>query len=167
VSALDSAEGATMPVPQGIPPSGPARLAGPLFWLALLMLCATVSALALGLYDVYVRQPRTPRLAVVDIARLFAAAERSAKESVLTPAVPDTGAAPVAELMAAAKTAENFGPSVERVLGEISAECQCAIVAMAAVMGRSATVPDYTQEAARRLGLMQRAGLSDRTVQGR
>ena len=139
----------------------------PLTWVALVMLSATVSALALGLYDVYVRQPRTPRLAVVDIARLFAAAERAAKESVVTPAVPATAATPVADLMAAAKTAENFGPSVERVLGEISAECQCAIVAMAAVMGGSTTVPDYTQEAARRLGLMQRAGPPDRGVQGR
>lgn len=146
-------------------------------WLGVAMLSATVCALALGLYDQYVRQPRTPRLAVVDIAKLFAAAERSAKEVVLGPAAgvgaggagsagartaSGQGATPAAELLAAANAAENFGPSVERVLGEISTECQCAIVAMAAVVGGNSTVPDYTQEAARRLGLLMRSPQSER-----
>jgi hypothetical protein len=146
-------------------------------WLGVAMLSATVCALALGLYDQYVRQPRTPRLAVVDIAKLFAAAERSAKEVVLGPSAgvgaggagsagartaSGQGATPAAELLAAANAAENFGPSVERVLGEISTECQCAIVAMAAVVGGNSTVPDYTQEAARRLGLLMRSPQSDR-----
>lgn len=143
-------------------------------WLGVAMLSATVCALGLGLYDQYVRQPRTPRLAVVDIAKLFAAAERTAKEGVLGPAAgvgagstgPRAGgsqaATPAAELLAAANAAENFGPSVERVLSEISSECQCAIVAMAAVVGGNSTVPDYTQEAARRLGLLMRSPQSER-----
>ena len=122
---------------------------------------ATVSVLTIGAYDVLVRQPRTPRLAVVDITKLFAAAETRAKESVLALAPRLDGAAPTAAgaraaEMAGLQAAEAFGPTLEKVLTELSAECRCAIVAMASVMGANSTVPDYTLAAADRLGISLR-----------
>ena len=119
---------------------------------------ASVCALGIGLYDVTVRQPRTPRLAVVDISKLFQAAEQRAKEGVLAavsrteggmPAPASTRAAELAGLQAA----ESFGPTLQKVLTDLAAECRCAIVAMASVTGGGSTVPDYTQEAAVRLGV--------------
>jgi hypothetical protein len=136
--------------------------------LATLLISGSVAALALGIYDVTVRQPRTPRLAVVDIARLFAAAEQRAKDNVLNTAriAPRAAAAgsaagggidtgPAAEL-AGLQAAGRFGPALEKVLNELSGECRCAIVAMAAVIGGTAAVPDYTEAAAQRLGVTLR-----------
>lgn len=124
---------------------------------------AVVTAAALALYDAGIRQPRTPRLAVVDISRLFAAAERGAKDRLVAAAIRDSGAparaasAPIPGLqgaeIAALQATADFGPAVQRVLGEMSSECRCTIVASAAVVGRSASIPDFTQDAADRLGV--------------
>jgi hypothetical protein len=121
-------------------------------------LSATVCALEIGLYDLTVRQPRTPRLAVVDISRLFQAAEQRAKEGVLAAASRTEGGMPAPATTHAAELAglqatESFGPNLQKVLTDLSTECRCAIVAMAAVTGGGSTVPDYTQEAAARLGV--------------
>jgi len=40
-----------------------------------------------------------------------------------------------------------------RVLKQIATECRCTLVAMAAVFGANDTLPDVTDEAARRLEL--------------
>lgn len=122
---------------------------------------ASVCALAIGLYDVYVRQPRTPRLAVVDISKLFQAAEQRAKEGVLAAASRNEGGMPApattrAAELAGLQSAESFGPTLQKILSDLSNECRCAIVAMASVTGGSSTVPDYTQEAANRIGLTLR-----------
>lgn len=135
------------------------------------MLC--VCALAIALYDVQVRQPRTPRLAVVDIARLYAAADANFKVRALTRDAGQPGDLPMAStrdqrldeklpgtapdrLAARARTAQEFGPELEAVLKVLSGECRCAIVAMATVIGGDSTVPDYTLEAAQRMGLSLR-----------
>jgi len=101
---------------------------------------------SLAVYDLTVRQPRTPRLAVVDIARLFASAEAGVKERALGR---DAGAADP-------RAAQNFGPAVEKVLSDLAGECRCTIVAMAAVIGVTSAIPDYTTEAALRLGVTLR-----------
>jgi len=49
-------------------------------FVATVLIAAAVAALVVAVYDLTVRQPRTPRLAVVDIARLFASAEAGVKE---------------------------------------------------------------------------------------
>jgi hypothetical protein len=117
--------------------------------LALVLVAsACVTALAIGCYDRYVRQPATPRLAVVDVARLYAQVERANTQRAL-----EHGTGPDAtEFAATARTAAEFGPTLERTLHEVSDECRCAIVAMAAVYGSSSTVPDFTDEVGRRLG---------------
>lgn len=128
--------------------------------LATSFVALLVCALAIGAYDSLVRQPRTPRLAVVDIAKLFAAAERMAKDGVLAEAARSSGesgaSATARAEMAGLRVAESFGPRVQAVLADLAGECRCAIVVMAAVIGGSSTVPDYTQEAAQRLGVVLR-----------
>lgn len=135
-----------------------------------LLVSASVSAVALGVYDQTVRQPRTPRIAVVDIARLYAAAESQARSrlvaGVARPASPaaaagaGTAGAAVAghpptmpPELTTMREMGNFGPRLEAVLRDISTECRCVIAAMAAVVGEVASVPDYTTVAAGRLGV--------------
>jgi hypothetical protein len=115
-------------------------------FVATVLIAAAVAALVVAVYDLTVRQPRTPRLAVVDIARLFASAEAGVKERALGR---DAGAADP-------RAAQNFGPAVEKVLSDLAGECRCTIVAMAAVIGVTSAIPDYTTEAALRLGVTLR-----------
>lgn len=138
---------------------------------ALVALCIT--ALGLGLYDLTIRQPRTPRLALIDIARLYAAAERQLKVRALAQDSregregvegkgPESGTAPSAQgapgALGSGLGPANFGPALQAVLTDMSSQCRCAIVAMATVVGADSTVPDYTTEVARRLGLDLREG---------
>jgi len=62
-----------------------------------------------------VRQPRTPRLAVVDIARLYESAERGARRQVLRTQRRRTPLRPQARgpVDAARRSAEQFGPEVD------------------------------------------------------
>lgn len=149
-------------------------------FVPVLLVSASVSALALGVYDQTVRQPRTPRIAVVDIARLYAAAESQARARLVAgaalPASPVAAAAlgagsvgragagqpsavpPVTPPamppeLATMREMSHFGPRLEGVLRDISTECRCVIAAMAAVVGEVASVPDYTAVAAGRLGV--------------
>lgn len=131
--------------------------------LTMLTISMCVSALTVALYDKLVRQPSTPRLAVVDVARLYAEAERLATHRVLERRAGASVGAEIAgeiggeitggsaEFAGGARTALEFGPALEQVLHTVSAECRCAIVAMAAVYGNDATVPDFTAEVSRRL----------------
>jgi hypothetical protein len=130
-------------------------------FVLMVMVSATVSALALGIYDKTVRQPRTPRLGVVDISKLYSAVEQRAKDAVLKAGVGSAsgvsdGASSRAAEVAGSLALEGFGPQIERVLTDLSAECGCVIVAMAAVMGGTTSVPDYTAVAAQRLGVALR-----------
>jgi hypothetical protein len=116
------------------------------------LVAIAVCALAIGAYDRFVRVPRTPRLAVVDVAVLYATAQRR-----LTHAVAQSSSANDAPTAATAATAtraaEDFGPALQSVLKQIATECRCTLVAMAAVFGADDTLPDVTEEAARRLEL--------------
>ncbi|MCW5632775.1 MAG: hypothetical protein KIT17_05500 [Rubrivivax sp.] len=151
-------------------------------FVPVLLVSASVSALALGVYDQTVRQPRTPRIAVVDIARLYAAAESQARASLVARAAgaastieqgaatgappgapgsvsaggataPPAAASALPPELATMREMSNFGPRLEGVLRQISTECGCVVAAMAAVVGDVASVPDYTHVAAGRLGV--------------
>lgn len=125
-----------------------------------LALAATAGALVvlaapLLAYDVYVRRPATPRFGVVDIARLYAAAERQAKQRVLARGRDDgtaESALPEAGRRIAIEVA-TLGTDIEAALRALSQSCRCTIVAMAAVFGSSPAIVDLTQAAAERMGL--------------
>ena len=127
---------------------------------------ACICALGLGIYDQTVRQPRTPRLAIIDIAKIYASADQSFKARALDGQFgshgggqfggPAAGAAPGGPGPAGMRNASEFGPTLHQVLLGLSTECRCAIVAMATVVGDDSTVPDFTAEVARRMGLTLR-----------
>ena len=119
---------------------------GPASWLSTVAVAVGVCALGIGVYDLTVRQPRTPRLALIDIAQLYAAADQSLKSHALEGAAGSQGP----------QGAGNFGPRLEAVLKDLAGECRCAIVAMATVVGADSTVPDFTPETAKRMGLVLR-----------
>lgn len=131
--------------------------------LGTVLVSAAVCVATIGVYDVTVRQPRTPRLALIDIAKLYAAAEQGLKNRALEGASEPAAAASGAGRGAGVQGLQNaadFGPMLEAVLTDLSAECRCAIVAMATVVGGDGTVPDFTQETARRMGLVLRSGVA-------
>ena len=119
--------------------------------LSQVMVSAAVMLVTVGVYDVSVRQPRTPRLAVVDVAHLYGLAQQQAERNVLaglqaaasSPAAAGEAGSAIANLV---RGPEDFGPA-------LSKECRCTLVAMAAVFGADSTVPDFTSEAAQRMGL--------------
>lgn len=125
---------------------------------ASLLVSAAVVAISFCAYEKFVRQPRTPRLAVVDITRIYEEAEASARRVVLSDAAAPRGESTASadrnrEIEVARRNAENFGPALHKVLTDISTECGCAIVAMAAVVGTDSSIPDFTTEAATRMNI--------------
>lgn len=98
------------------------------------LISASITAMALGGYERWVRQPRTPRLAVVDVGNLFAQVKQASSVAVIRA----PGAKPhdpgVAE----------FGPRLQGALEATARQCACTLVAMPAVFGMSAGVPDLT-----------------------
>ena len=118
--------------------------------VALLLCCC-----GLAVYDRWVRQPNTPRLAVVDANHLLSLAQQRAARQAAQ-AIKAEGSNPSvatsAALSATLQTVESFGVQMEATLKQLSGECHCTLVAMAAVFGETSTVPDYTGLVAQRLG---------------
>jgi hypothetical protein len=102
--------------------------------LLTVLISASVSAVALGSYDRLVRQPRTPRLAVVDVGTLFAQIQHGSSVSTVRAPVGKTGESDSAD----------FGPRLQAALEATARQCSCTLVAMPAVFGVGAGVPDLT-----------------------
>lgn len=99
-----------------------------------LLISTAVSALAIGGYERWIRQPRTPRLAVVDVGSLFAQAQQASSVAAIRApggALGDT-------------TVSDFGPRLQAALEATARQCACTLVAMPAVFGGSTGVPDLT-----------------------
>lgn len=107
------------------------------------LLSAAVCAIAIGSYDKWIRQPRTPRLAVVDVGALFASAQQASSVAVIK--------APGAKASDAPNT--DFGPRLQTALEATARQCACTLVAMPAVFGVSAGVPDLTPTVRQRLAM--------------
>ena len=102
--------------------------------LANVLVSCAVCAVALGSYDKWVRQPRTPRLAVVDVGSLFAQAQQAGSVA----AIKASGA------KSAEAAAAEFGPRLQTALEATARQCACTLVAMPAVFGSTPGVPDLT-----------------------
>ena len=107
------------------------------------LISTAVSGIALGIYERFVRQPRTPRLAVVDVGTLFAQVQQST--SVAAIRSPDGKTSQAAT--------SDFGPRLQAALEATAHQCACTLVAMPAVFGASAGVPDLTPAVRERLTL--------------
>lgn len=118
-----------------------------------------IVAAALAIYDRGVRVPQTPRLALVDVSRLYTVAQKQAAKSALDLVERGTKSANIGDDVANAalgqieKTAADFGPRLNAALDTLAQECQCTVVAMAAVHGADSGMPDYTALVADRLKL--------------
>jgi len=111
-----------------------------------------VTAVALVAYEALVRRPATPRIAMVDVTTLHQAAQQAATRRALDLAGSERGGTD-AELVQVEKAATDFGPRLTRVLNGLAGECNCTVVAMAAVHGADSAIPDFTAVAAERLHL--------------
>ena len=110
---------------------------------------AVVSVVAIGSYERWIRQPRTPRLAVVDVGSLFAQVQQAGSLATIR----DPGA------KGGLTASSDFGPRLQAALEATARHCGCTLVAMPAVFGASAGVPDLTGAVR---GLLQSPG----TAQG-
>jgi hypothetical protein len=119
------------------------------------LISLAVSAVALGTYDRFVRQPRTPRLAVVDVGTLFAQVQQSTSVT----AIRSPGG------KAADAVTTDFGPRLQVALEATARQCACTLVAMPAVFGVSAGVPDLTAVVRERLTMASAAPLTVPTTQ--
>jgi nitric oxide reductase large subunit len=90
---------------------------------------------------------------VVDVSALYGMAERRATRSVLESKAPPTPEAVGSAIGSLVRTTDEFGTQLEAVLRVLAQECDCTLVAMAAVFGSTSQTPDYTAEVARRLGM--------------
>jgi hypothetical protein len=106
-----------------------------------LLISAVVSAVAIGSYERWIRQPRTPRLAVVDVGQLFAQVQQAGSLATIR----DSGAR-----VNETKNSD-FGPRLQSALEATARRCACTLVAMPAVFGVSAGVPDLTAAVRERL----------------
>ncbi|MGM9489646.1 hypothetical protein [Ideonella sp. YS5] len=134
--------------------------------LSYAIVSGVVAMVAIGIYDVAVRQPRTPRLAVVDVARLYELAHEKASRNALmavdaiqapgtSASAPSTAALAGEALSQFYRMPEEFGPALSNTMKELSKECRCTLVAMSTVFGADSTIPDYTEVVATLLGLAQ------------
>lgn len=113
------------------------------------LLIAQVAAIAALVTAVllWVTPQATPAVAVLDVAELYRLKERELT-AVLTRAD-----ATQAERAQALNQAAAFGAQVRGLVESLPGECRCLLLARGAVLGHTASLPDLTAQARRRLGL--------------
>jgi len=110
------------------------------------VLSATLVAVALWGYDRWVREPRTPRFAVVDVADIYKLKTSQLVGDMLNAGENKEGQAAVRG------RADEFGNDVDQLLADLARDCNCVVLARPAVVA-GGTVPDYTDALRRKLGL--------------
>lgn len=115
--------------------------------LFVLLLNALVSAVMLGSYATWIAPPKTPSLAVLDVAELYRLKEIQVAASLVKSDTTD------ADRAAILKNVQGFGVEVTRLLQALPEECACLILARGALIGKNAQLPDLTADVRRRLGL--------------
>ncbi len=115
--------------------------------LMVLLVNALLSATMIFVYAAWIAPPRTPRLAVLDVAELYRLKETQVAALLVKP---DSTGADRAALL---KSVQGFGAEVMRVVQALPQECRCLILARGALIGEDSQLPDLTPDARRRLGL--------------
>lgn len=114
-------------------------------------ICALVSgALTTGLialYDHVVRRPSIPKFASLDIGELYRVKQESLAAAVAKPGATDADRASITAVAA------KFGNDVEGLMRAFPAECGCILIAKPALLENVGNIPDFTNEAKRRLGM--------------
>lgn len=115
-------------------------------WFVLLM-NALVCAVMLGIYATWIAPPKTPRLAVLDVAELYRLKEIQVAALLVKPDSTD------ADRAAILKSVQGFGADITRLIQALPEECACLVLARGALIGKDSQLPDLTPDVRRRLGL--------------
>ncbi len=115
--------------------------------MIVLLVNALLSATMIFVYAAWIAPPRTPRLAVLDVAELYRLKETQVAAQLVKPDSTD------ADRAAILKSVKGFGAEVIRVVQALPQECRCLILARGALIGEDSQLPDLTPDARRRLGL--------------
>jgi hypothetical protein len=106
-----------------------------------------VSTALIAIYDHSVRRPATPKFASLDISELYRVKQESLATAVAKPGATEAERASITLLAA------KFGNDVESLMRAFPVECGCIVIAKPALLGDLGNIPDYTNEAKRRLGI--------------
>ena len=115
--------------------------------LIVLLVNVLLSATMIFVYGAWIAPPRTPRLAVLDVAELYRLKETQVAAQLVKSDTTD------ADRTAILKSVQGFGTEVTRLIQALPEECACLILARGAVMGKDTQLPDLTPDLRRRLGL--------------
>lgn len=115
--------------------------------LFVLLLNALASATMIGIYATWIAPPKTPPIAVLDVAELYRLKETQVAAQLVKP---DTSEA---DRVAILKSVQGFGSEVTRLIQALPTECGCLILARGALIGKDKQLPDLTPDVRRRLGL--------------
>jgi len=115
--------------------------------LFVLLLNALVSAIMIGIYSTWIAPPKSPRLAILDVAELYRLKETQVAALLVKPDSTD------ADRTAILKSVQGFGSEITRLIQALPAECGCLILARGALIGKDTQLPDLTPDVRRRLGL--------------
>lgn len=115
--------------------------------LFVLLVNVLLSAAMIFIHAAWIAPPRTPRLAVLDVAELYRLKETQIAALLVKSDTTDADRATIL------KSVQGFGAEVTRLLQALPEECACLILARGAVMGKDTQLRDLTPDLRRRLGL--------------
>ena len=113
----------------------------------LILANAVLSIVFIGAYALWIAPPKTPALAVLDVAELYRLKEMQVATVLVKRASSDEDRAQ------ALKHAAAFGMEVTSLIQSLPEECHCLILARGAIVGPAPLLPDLTPEVRRRMGL--------------
>lgn len=142
----DTAAGAPLPPPA--PGAAGWRASVDLRAVALAVTISTlVTGLSLGLYERYIRAPRTPRIGVVDLTKLMQLGRKRFEAAIVATNSTDD------QRKQALEASTEFAEKLRATLAETGAECRCTLVGLPAVFGEQGGAEDHTDAVRRKLGL--------------
>lgn len=115
--------------------------------LIVLLLNAGITLALVATYAIGFGAPRTPAIAVLDVAELYRLKEREVAATLMRSDAKDD------ERHAALQRAQSFGTDLTTLIERLPEECRCLVLAKGAVIGSAEELPDLTPRVRQRLGL--------------
>jgi hypothetical protein len=106
---------------------------------------AIVSALTVGLYERYVRQPRAPRLVTVDVAALLQAGKTQMEAAILRAGASEQ------DKRAAVQASAQYPQAIRAAMLAEAQACGCTLLNAASVFSSSSNIADATTSVQQRI----------------